>query len=392
EEGSSRVMKSYSGNEKRGRRMQHPDEGMIHTWLDGELPAEESAAMESHVATCQQCASAVAEARGFMAGASRIVSALDIVPGGVIPVAKPRQKPWYASSQFRAAAAVLVVAGASLLVVKKENPTQLVLAPVNAPLAERAATPSAQTGTTNSAATLASPEPAVEDRAQSVAPVEASSDPLAKESAATAKARQNAAEKASPVNDVARRDEVARSDQKDALTGKVGGAATGFATATAQATTKAFEQRKTSDAVKPTIATGGSGMSEPRLIRVDSAKTPRQSFYAMASGATLVLTEIEAPEFAGRGASEAAPAPARKTMGAPRNAPTTTRAMSPPSAPVPDPMIPFPVGASSQAAAKATINTITWFDATGLRRYILSGPVPVADLEAARVILQKAQQ
>lgn len=373
--------------------MQHPDEGMIHTWLDGELPAEESAALEVHVTTCEQCSAAVAEARGFMAGASRIVSALDVVPGGVIPVAKPRQKPWYASTQFRAAAAVLVVAGASLLVVKKENPTQPVLAPVNAPLAERAATPSAQTATTNSAATLATPESAVEDRAQSVAPAAASSDQLATQSAvATAKARQNAAEKASPLNSVARRDEVARSDQKDALTSKVAGSATGVATATAQATTKAIEQRITSDAVKPTIAAGGSGMPEPRLIRVDSAKTPRQSFYAMASGATLVLTEIEAPEFAGKGASEAAPAPARKTMGAPRNAPATTRAMTPPAAPVPDPVISIPTGAVSQAAAKETINTITWFDATGLRRYILSGPVPVAELEAARVTLQKAHQ
>ena len=65
--------------------MQHLDEGTIHAWLDGALPAEESAGVERHVAQCKECASLVAEARGMIAGASRIVSALDVVPGGVIP-------------------------------------------------------------------------------------------------------------------------------------------------------------------------------------------------------------------------------------------------------------------------------------------------------------------
>ena len=65
--------------------MQHLEEGTIHAWLDGALPAEESAGVERHVAVCTECASLVAEARGMIAGASRIVSSLDIVPGGVIP-------------------------------------------------------------------------------------------------------------------------------------------------------------------------------------------------------------------------------------------------------------------------------------------------------------------
>src|SRR4029078_1183855 len=64
--------------------MQHLEEGIIHAWLDGALPAEESAGVERHVAVCTECASLVAEAVGMIAGASRIVSSLDIVPGGVI--------------------------------------------------------------------------------------------------------------------------------------------------------------------------------------------------------------------------------------------------------------------------------------------------------------------
>ena len=101
--------------------MQHPDEGMIHTWLDGELPAEEAAALETHVAECAECAAAVAEARGLIAASSRIVSSLDIVPGDVIPAKVPLKRAWYANTQLRAAAAVLVVAGASLIVMRKEG-------------------------------------------------------------------------------------------------------------------------------------------------------------------------------------------------------------------------------------------------------------------------------
>src|SRR6476469_1590986 len=112
-------MKSYSGTETRGKRMQHPDEGMIHTWLDGELPAEEAAVFEAHAATCEQCKAAIAEARGFIAASSRIVSSLDAVPAGVIPVSnRPGKRMWYSTPQFRAAAAVLIVAGASFLVMK----------------------------------------------------------------------------------------------------------------------------------------------------------------------------------------------------------------------------------------------------------------------------------
>ena len=65
--------------------MQHLDEGTIHAWLDGELPLAERKAAEAHVAQCDQCSAAVAEARGFIAASSRILLALDAVPGGVLP-------------------------------------------------------------------------------------------------------------------------------------------------------------------------------------------------------------------------------------------------------------------------------------------------------------------
>ena len=65
--------------------MQHLDEGRIHAWLDGQLPREEAAEVEAHVAECRPCADAVAEARGLIAASSRILTALDAVPREVAP-------------------------------------------------------------------------------------------------------------------------------------------------------------------------------------------------------------------------------------------------------------------------------------------------------------------
>lgn len=96
--------------------MQHPDEGTIHSWLDGALSADEAARVEAHLKECPQCAAAVAEARGFIAGASRILTALDNAPRGVIPAAAPKRRidPWV----WRVAATVLVVAAGTLVVVR----------------------------------------------------------------------------------------------------------------------------------------------------------------------------------------------------------------------------------------------------------------------------------
>lgn len=60
--------------------MQHLDEGTIHAWLDGSLSADEAARVELHVASCETCSDAVAEARGLIAASSRILTALDDVP------------------------------------------------------------------------------------------------------------------------------------------------------------------------------------------------------------------------------------------------------------------------------------------------------------------------
>jgi hypothetical protein len=79
--------------------MQHLDEGTIHAWLDGALAGDDAAAAARHASECRDCAALVAEARGMIAATSRVVSALDDVPAGVIPTA--RQTPAVQHSMWR---------------------------------------------------------------------------------------------------------------------------------------------------------------------------------------------------------------------------------------------------------------------------------------------------
>lgn len=108
----------------------HLDEGTLHAWLDGALAPDESARVERHAASCAACAALVAEARGLVAASSRILSALDGVPGDVIPgQPAPRDllaalrarraagKPaWWRRREFLAAASLVFVAGTGTVI------------------------------------------------------------------------------------------------------------------------------------------------------------------------------------------------------------------------------------------------------------------------------------
>lgn len=112
--------------------MQHPDEGTIHAWLDGALSADEGRAIEAHLAECADCRAAVIEARGLIAGSTRILLALDSVPGGVLPAAAApiagqepvaiRRTPLWRSTSWRAAAAIVLVGSVSWLVTRSNAP------------------------------------------------------------------------------------------------------------------------------------------------------------------------------------------------------------------------------------------------------------------------------
>lgn len=97
--------------------MNHLDEGTIHAWLDGVLNAERSHDVETHVASCAQCSAAVAEARGLIAGASRILTALDDVPANVTPKRMPSLPSAPARRQWRAAPWVTGIAAALVLAI-----------------------------------------------------------------------------------------------------------------------------------------------------------------------------------------------------------------------------------------------------------------------------------
>jgi len=126
--------------------MQHLDEGTIHAWLDGALSADEAAGVEQHARACTECAALVADARGMIAGVARIVSALDDVPGGVVPkrrAASERRSMWRTLrlTPLRAGlAASFLVAAAGLEVIRHAprdaTTTRTELAPAaSAPLA-----------------------------------------------------------------------------------------------------------------------------------------------------------------------------------------------------------------------------------------------------------------
>ena len=101
--------------------MKHFDEGMVHAWLDGALNDDEAAEMERHAAACAECRARVAEARGLLAAASRILSALDDVPGGVTPVAgtagragtaaRAAKRRWLRPTAWAVAAALMLAVG-----------------------------------------------------------------------------------------------------------------------------------------------------------------------------------------------------------------------------------------------------------------------------------------
>ncbi|HJU72581.1 MAG TPA: carboxypeptidase-like regulatory domain-containing protein [Gemmatimonadaceae bacterium] len=103
--------------------MQHLDEGTIHAWLDGALAPNEASEAETHVQSCEQCARAVAEARGLIAASTRILGALDDIPAlqtaaGVPNIATRRRKGWAwrrAGVGYAAAATVLLAAGTALV-------------------------------------------------------------------------------------------------------------------------------------------------------------------------------------------------------------------------------------------------------------------------------------
>jgi len=117
--------------------MPRPDEGLIHAWLDGQLPPDEAARIEQLAATDPEWTAAVAEARGLVAASSRILSTLDDVPAGVIPKGTASRAAWRLPWWSKVAAAVVIMAGTSVLVMQRTSERVLATAPAVKPATVR---------------------------------------------------------------------------------------------------------------------------------------------------------------------------------------------------------------------------------------------------------------
>ena len=321
--------------------MQHPDEGTIHAWLDGALSDEESKAIESHVAECGECAATVAEARGLIAASSRIVSALDVIPGGVIPAAKPRRAAWYNNIQLRAAAAVVVVAGASLLVMRngrqeavmQPGRPMLAAAPATAPAVANEKPAEADKAVAQSASPVASKAKRVVSTAETGARRENSQKQVAADQVASASPPPGPSVAAASEM---RADAARAAEPQRALFGKVSGAAV----------TNAF-------------------LPELHPVRADTTADVHRTVYQASPGIEVTLLESNLPP------SAAASVSAKAAEG--RVAQITA---APPVA---------------NAPRDVAVNSISWISKLG-RVMTLSGSISKEELQALRLRLPADKQ
>ncbi len=340
--------------------MQHPDEGMIHTWVDGELSSEGAMAFEAHAAECEQCKAAIAEARGFIAASSRIVVSLDAVPGGVIPVAKPVRRLWYSSPQFRAAAAVLVVAGASFLVtrtgVQKETMAVADSRAVEGTAPAQQAL--AMLDSSGSPATSKKQQSAVaNEAATSIEPAKPSTPRVAQ----AALSRDKVAMKATAP--------MAAASREEDFSGKGvrGGTAEGVAKGIAEPAMKA------ADAVSPRPMAFVVAVPELKIVHVDSSATTKMTTYQSSSGAEVVLTDLGPAPIMSKTASTADESRQLAITGV-ASVPPPVAANAPTAQAAP----------AARARREVVAHTINWVDPVTRRRYSLSGPVSVEELEAIK--------
>ncbi|MEP6856940.1 MAG: zf-HC2 domain-containing protein [Gemmatimonadales bacterium] len=327
--------------------MQHLDEGTIHSWLDGALSADEAARVEAHVKECPQCAAAVAEARGFIAASSRILTALDNAPRGVIPAAAPGRR--VDPIVWRIAATVMVVAAGTLVVFRNGVGT--------------AKTDQAAVQTVPTASSVAGPEISMRDEGTGTTGAPATPATTTAKPSPTAPARAlsrlSATEKRGAVGEVAASDQVARSRNVPAAPP----AAQTFAQTSGAAAMDAENE-------------------QPQALKV--VGTPRTigakvTLYEVARGDTVTLTEptalqLQSSVVTGVAAGKAAAAaPMRRADAAAVSAPPVASANA----------------QASRVESANGMTTITWLDPVTGNMLRLSGRMPAARLQEIRLRIER---
>ncbi len=342
--------------------MQHPDEGTIHAWLDGELPEHQANEIAAHARDCPECSARVAEARGLVAASTRILTALDNIPAGVIPeepftVPTPaRRQRWYDRTDLRAAAALLIVAGASFLVVQRDSgasrETLMVadkIQPAPAPVADKVA--------------MEPPVAAQQAAGRSVPPVTGMNKAMPRatitggEAQTPPTSRADVAVTAPPVAEPT-------TTMLPPSVSSIAGAVK-VTTKRGNADDSAYFSGEgsvagaaLSDAIVTGVATTGNFVGLPlHVLSVDSTKATRRTVYEISQGVRVTLAE--SPVDAGK--EETAQASAKVAQ-----------------------------SRMAVAAPAPPINTISWTDRG--RRYVLSGPVPAETLQVLRKRLMQLRQ
>ncbi len=155
------------------------DDGMIHEWLDGELDSAKAAELEALVTLSPVFAARVAEARGLLAASSRILLALDELPGNVLPkatearpivrpVAQPVAHPVaqsmarrWSARRWTGIAALLMVGVTGVVIARREPETTRLREPVAIATDDGAASADAARSEPQVAATTVAPTTAV---------------------------------------------------------------------------------------------------------------------------------------------------------------------------------------------------------------------------------------
>jgi hypothetical protein len=318
--------------------MQHLDEGTIHSWLDGALSTDEAARVEAHVRECAQCATAVAEARGFIAASSRILTALDNAPRGVVPSTVPARR--VDRFVWRVAATVLVVAAGTLVVVRNRGADE----GQTSALADRA------TASPQAATSMAGPTPAAVEQTAARTNGAVAGSAVAKAPAVTLSKR--AESKSAP----------------------------------AAAPAPAF--------VQPGITAATAGAMDAAVVAESQLRvvgTPRRigakvTLYEVAPGDTVTLTEsvpVQFQQIVVGGVAGGAGRVNEKVAAPQENARARVAITAAPVAPAP---------ALLQEQAASAVHTISWTDPGTGRTVSLSGRMPEARLQEVRIRIERERQ
>ena len=360
--------------------MQHPDEGMIHAWLDVALTVEEAATFEAHSAQCEQCSAAIAEARGLVAASSRILLSLDDVPGGVIPVSSPTARVWYARNDLRVAAAMMLMAGATLFMTRRDVSSKIMQPKAQAALESTADLSSAPA---LDSAAVAQPGTALD----APAPAAISTPRLEASTGRDPTLRTKAAQRgtpnvvvASPPQESARTRSAARPEAASIARGT---RATTYGAAPITRDKRAVTNE--ADFSGATTATASTAMRDAsldgslKIVRADTAQNTGTIVYRTPAGVDITLTETDQTDLSRQSVLKG------RAAGGRVNAPPA-RLDVPPAAPI------APAPALERRARSVPLtNTISWMDPVTGTHYKLTADLPREQLEEwkTRIVEQK---